>query len=481
MTVTPYRYRLFHSRRDLYQFLADCQQESIEKNQVKLVSISLQIPCLDPLAVLHQINPTHQLSCYFEKRDFNAGSRLGFNGMRMAAIGSVAQIQVSGADRFCRAQNFIQSILDQIMVVGEQQHPDAGPHFFASFTFFDQSTEKTSGFPATTVFLPQWQISRTDDQSVLVANLAIAPTSHLESLIDEFWRTWQAIRNIRYSLPTFTIAGQSIQPDTSQLSSDEFQRSVARAIHTIQSGTLDKVVLAQTIDLEAPLPFQLTYSLNNLRQFYPDCYIFAIHNGQGQSFIGASPERLVSLRNHELMTDALAGSAPRGRSTYEDAHLANTLLHNPKELHEHQVVIEFITEQLHQLGLTPHLAPLRLLQLSNIQHLHTPIRATVPSHVPLLDIVAALHPTPAVAGMPRAIACEQIRQFERFDRGLYAAPIGWIDHQGNGEFAVGIRSALINGCHARLYAGAGIVAGSDPARELAEVQLKLQALSAALV
>ncbi len=150
-------------------------------------------------------------------------------------------------------------------------------------------------------------------------------------------------------------------------------------------------------------------------------------------------------------------------------------------MHEHQVVIEFITRQLGQLGLEPQPFPLRLLQLSNIQHLQTPIHARVPANIHLLDAVAELHPTPAVAGVPRKIACDHIRRYESFERSLYAAPIGWVDHQGNGEFAVGIRSALINGCHARLYAGAGIVEGSDPDRELAEVQLKLQALLAALV
>ncbi|MGK7918455.1 MAG: chorismate-binding protein, partial [Trichodesmium sp.] len=118
---------------------------------------------------------------------------------------------------------------------------------------------------------------------------------------------------------------------------------------------------------------------------------------------------------------------------------------------------------------------------SNIQHLWTPITAEISQNIHLLEILAELHPTPAVAGFPRDIAQAQIQNFETFDRSVYAAPIGWIDHQGNGEFAVGIRSALINGDHARLYAGAGIVAGSKPDKELAEVQLKLQTLLKALV
>lgn len=161
--------------------------------------------------------------------------------------------------------------------------------------------------------------------------------------------------------------------------------------------------------------------------------------------------------------------------------LANTLLSSHKEIHEHQVVADFITDRLLHLGLKPQSFPLRLLQLSNIQHLHTPIRATVPNSIHLLDIVAELHPTPAVAGLPREIACEAIQHWEPFERSLYAAPIGWVNHKGDGEFIVGIRSALIDGCQARLFAGAGIVAGSDPEKELSEVQLKLQALLAALV
>jgi menaquinone-specific isochorismate synthase len=221
--------------------------------------------------------------------------------------------------------------------------------------------------------------------------------------------------------------------------------------------------------------------LHNLRTLYPDCYIFSLSNGSDQYFLGASPERLVSLQKQLLSTDALAGTAPRGKTTREDAQLANRLLTSPKEMHEHQVVIDFLTRKLTQLGLSPEPFPLRLRQLSNLQHLHTPIRALVPAQVHLLDIVAALHPTPAVAGMPREVTCAEIDRLEPFARSLYAGPIGWVNYQGDGEFAVGIRSALVAGCLARLFAGAGIVQGSDPERELAEVQLKLQALMAALV
>ena len=145
------------------------------------------------------------------------------------------------------------------------------------------------------------------------------------------------------------------------------------------------------------------------------------------------------------------------------------------------MVIDFITQRLLELGLRSQMLVPGLRKLSNIQHLWTPIQAIVPNWVHPLQIVAQLHPTPAVAGADRNIACSQIQRYESFERGLYAAPLGWVDGSGNCEFIVGIRSALIDGKSARLYAGAGIVAGSDPDKELAEIQLKLQALLKALV
>ena len=138
-------------------------------------------------------------------------------------------------------------------------------------------------------------------------------------------------------------------------------------------------------------------------------------------------------------------------------------------------------QRLRSLGLKPQQLPLQLLRLSNIQHLWTPIYAHLPADIEPLEIVAQLHPTPAVAGVPTETACEKIRHYEKFDRSLYAAPLGWVDDRGNSEFIVGIRSALIDGDCARLYAGAGIVSGSNPAKEFAEVQLKLESLLEALV
>jgi len=481
MTVTPDCDRRFHSPKDLYQFLLTCQRVSIASNHPQIISFSLEIDPIDPLKVLHQIARTDQFSFYFEKQAIGNDRLSQTSGIAIAAIGVACQLKVNGSNRFEAAKAFIQSTLAHTMLAGNCHLPLAGPHFFGGFTFFEHSSSDTPSFLPATLVLPKWQISYQKGRSTVVLNLQIDRDRNLDLIAEQVWHQLQTIRSIKADClyPTFTHRELLRRQDVR--STSHFKTMVQSALQSIQTHALHKVVLAHAVDIISPLPFAPIASLHHLRQIYPDCYIFAINNGRGQQFIGASPERLISLRDRHLITDALAGSAPRGKTTCEDAHLASNLLSSVKETHEHQVVTAFIIQQLRYLGLTPRVSPLRLLQLSNIQHLQTPIHATLPSDLHLLDVVATLHPTPAVAGMPRAIACEHIQRYEGFERSLYAAPLGWIDHQGNGEFAVGIRSALIDGCHARLYAGAGIVAGSDPDRELVEVQLKLQALLAALV
>jgi menaquinone-specific isochorismate synthase len=183
-----------------------------------------------------------------------------------------------------------------------------------------------------------------------------------------------------------------------------------------------------------------------------------------------------------LSTSVLAGSAPRGRTASEDAALAGQLLRSEKDRREHRLVLESIERRLAPLGLKLAFEPQpQVLALANVQHLHTPVTAPWPSDARLLDVVSRLHPTPAVGGKPREAAVPCIRKLETCDRGLYAGALGWIDARGEGEFVVGIRSALVDGARARVFAGVGIVAGSDPGREQAETEWKFRALLDALL
>ena len=477
MTVIPHRANLLQDRNQLHQFLLNCQQSLTEKDRTKIVSISQEIYPLDPLAVLQEIAEPCQRHFYFEKRDPISGKSFA-----IAALDSAIHLTVAGTERFALAQNFIQSCLARTITIGTERLPFSGPHFFCSFAFFDENVATNSYFPPGTVFLPKWQITRLKDSCIIVANAIINTDINVKILTEKIWQSFDKIESQKYPKITTSSNSSISLKQIPVKDSALFKTSVKSALKLIESQYFSKIVLSQAINVISQTPFSLIDSLNNLRLTYPGCYVFSTSNGKGQNFIGASPERLISIHNNQLVTDALAGSAPRGKTEVEDANLGKGLLNSEKDLREHQVVIDFIVDRLSKLGINPDFSPVpRLLQLSNIQHLWTPIRARIPRDIHLLKILAQLHPTPAVAGVPRDIALQQIRGCESCDRSLYAAPIGWIDRTGNGEFAVGIRSALIDGDRAILYAGAGIVAGSEPEKELAEIQLKLQALLNALV
>ncbi len=468
MTVSPCRANFLLDYKELYQFLLACQQ-NCSGNAVQFVNLSIEIKAVDPLVVLEKIAKPDQLTFYYENKS---------RGEAIAAIDAVAKLSVEGKKRFDNAQKFIKSCLANTITVGNIKHPFTGAHFCCIFGFFDKNAQVDYPFSAGTVFLPRWQVARFSDRYVFVANLVINAGVNVEILLQQFYQIIEKINLLETSL-NYNVYYQNIRKNIT--STDSFKRAVISSLGSIQANHLNKIVLADKLDIISTSPFNIFQSLKNLRILHQNCYIFSVSNGKGQNFIGASPERLISIQNQQLMTDALAGSAPRGKTPIEDAELANRLLSSEKESREHQVVIDFITQRLHQLGMVPQLVPPQLRQLSNIQHLWTPIQAKVPATVHPLQIVAELHPTPAVAGVARDIACEQIRYYENFERGLYAAPLGWVDYRGNSEFIVGIRSALIDGDHASLYAGAGIVAGSDPDKELAEIKLKFQALLQALV
>jgi isochorismate synthase len=208
--------------------------------------------------------------------------------------------------------------------------------------------------------------------------------------------------------------------------------------------------------------------------------VFAVVRG-GRWFLGATPERLVRVRHGEVSAMALAGSAPRGQSPEDDRRFGEALLASAKDRVEHAIVVEMVRHSLSGAcdAVSVAEAP-ALLKVSNVQHLHTPIAARLRGGSTIFDLIERLHPTPAVGGVPRAAALDWLRRREGLDRGWYAGPIGWIDGRHEGEFAVAIRSALLSRDEALLYAGCGIVAGSDPDAEYGESQLKLRAVLAAL-
>ena len=444
----------------------------VVNKDTKIISYAYQLSNVDPLACLQNLNQKDTLHFYWE----NCSKQEA-----VAAWGVTRSSYTKPNSRFNSAQNFVQSCFDRIVRKGESNLVIGKPSVFCSFSFFSEAQD-AEPFKSGTLFLPRFGIVKKNKNCCFIVNYPLQDWQDEKQIIEQIEQkldsiNWEQLKHINVDEDN-KLSSIDREQDRD---SDYFKSVVGSALEAIAVGELSKVVIAHTTEIRSNQPFKLIDSLNNLRQLHPDCYIFSTSNGKGQHFVGASPERLISVQNRQLVTDALAGSAPRGTNNTEDLHLANSLLKNRKEKREHQAVSDFMMQRLREIGLKPQQLPLQLLKLSNIQHLWTPIYAHLPADIEPLEIVALLHPTPAVAGVSTEIACKKIRQYEKCDRSLYAAPLGWIDYEGNGEFVVGIRSALIDGDRARLYAGAGIVSGSNPDREFDEVQLKLQSLLKALV
>ena len=239
-------------------------------------------------------------------------------------------------------------------------------------------------------------------------------------------------------------------------------------------------MLALRVRCQSPTRHDVAATLTALADRYDGCFVFGYQLGDA-SWVGASPELLVSLEKGRVRALSLAGTSARGESIDEDDELGGALIASAKERSEHDLVVRATREALSSLcrDLSVPDSP-RLLRMAGIQHLQTPIEGTAAPGVDLLDALLTMHPTPAVGGSPREPALEAIARLEGMDRGWYAGPIGWMDMNGEGAFAVALRSALLRDREALLYAGAGIVAGSDPDRELAEAELKLHPLLEAL-
>ncbi len=470
----------------LQAFLAQCQAAASRDGQPRIASISLAVDALDPLAVLESIFEPSEPHFYAERADIDSV---------MAGAETAASFETSGPDRFRDVQRWIDDQLQRTIAVGAVDAPFGGPHFFTSFAFADE-VEPGEPFAAARVFVPRWQVARAGNKTTAVANLTVTPNADVAALTERVWRAHAKFNNFNYGensaegpaaggVPSPRFGFERTETPALAWTASEagdYRAVVTRALALIAAGEFHKIVLARARDLSASQPLHPLRVLNGLRQRFPDCYAFSLANGRGQSFIGASPERLVRVSKGVLETEALAGSIRRGLGASEDAALAVALLHAEKDLREHRLVVDAIASRLKQLGLTPEFsATPGLRRLANVQHLRTPIRAALPENVRLLDALAALHPTPAVGGSPQGAALARIRELEGFPRGLYAGAHGWINARGGGEFFVGLRSALISGASARVYAGAGIVAGSTPEKEFAETELKFKAMLDALL
>lgn len=264
------------------------------------------------------------------------------------------------------------------------------------------------------------------------------------------------------------------------LSAQEWQARVARAVAAMRGGAYDKVVLARDLYARTSAPIDARLVAARLSERFPDCYTYAC-----DGLVGATPELLIRRFGRRISSLVLAGSAPRGTDDAEDDALGAELMSSAKNVEEHRYAVESARASLAPLCATISGEDVPfLLKVANIQHLATRIDGELADDRTALEVAAALHPTAAVGGTPTDVAVEAIRDLEGMDRGRYAGPVGWVDGRGNGEWGIALRCAQLlddpDGPGARLFAGCGIVAGSDPAAELAEAQIKFRSVRGAL-
>lgn len=382
--------------------------------------------------------------------------------------GVTASVTASGADRFAQVRSEVERLLSCIDIEGAPR--DAAPRMFGGFAFRpDYVPHQTwREFPNTYFVLPRVMVTDTDGQLWLtittcdehedLAAEAARITSCLEHA-DSFGQITQA-KVVRTNYP---------------LSRGAWREQVNEGVSRIRAGELEKVVLARTADLEFDRPIAVVPALERLGERYPATYRFMIEPSLGNAFLGATPELLIEVADGRVRTAAVAGSIARGLTDREDAELAAQLFTSTKERHEHALVANSLRDLLEPMAsqLVYPDEP-QIMKLSNIQHLYTPFDGVLRSHLDVMDTVGTLHPTPALGGCPQQAAVKAIHEIERVDRGWFASPVGWIDGCGNGMLAVAIRSAVVHGDTARLYAGCGIVEQSNPDSEWEETRIKFR-------
>ena len=296
--------------------------------------------------------------------------------------------------------------------------------------------------------------------------------------LDDLHTAWADAQNLLLELTTIKYKTDSL-PDTLKqdaVKPEEWLELVDKTINHLKSDNpLDKIVLARHLSLSAESAYPTHLILENLAKQQPNTYLFYLEKG-GTTFLGATPERLLAADTDTFQTVAVAGSTPRGRTEEEDCKLGAALLNDPKNRLEHQLVVDRLYKELRPLT-TEFLTneTVSLLKNRDIQHLYLPIKATRKSDLSFIEAIYQLHPTPALGGEPKELAMDWISNNEIMGRGLYGAPIGWLDlTQDIGEFAVAIRSGVFQNNQGLLYAGCGIIPASVAEAEFKETAVKFQ-------
>jgi salicylate biosynthesis isochorismate synthase/menaquinone-specific isochorismate synthase len=398
------------------------------------------------------------------------------DGSALAALGCVVELRAAGAERFAEIDARWRALASAALA-----DPPAGPAgsglvALGGFAFAPSGGQSPcwEGFAPASMLVPELSLAHSGEDTWLTLNALVNPDDTCEEILERLQTRLVELRIVPLPLLDPALTGRySVR---SQIPPSHYEEAVARAVQRIRAGELEKVVLAREVNVRAPSAYDPAAILGVLRASFPSCYVYAVGRGAA-TFLGASPELLVRRQGQRASTVALAGSTRRSADPSVDEHLAQRLLDSEKDRQENAIVARRIARALAPYSVWVTAAPEpAVVKVANIQHLGAPIRAQLRGPVGVIELAGALHPTPAVGGEPSEVAQRLIPALEGLDRGWYAGPVGWSDAGGEGEFCVALRCALLRGADATCYAGCGVVRDSDPAAELAETEVKLQAL-----
>jgi isochorismate synthase len=378
------------------------------------------------------------------------------------------------------AERFTHQFMESSLSAGEEKLP---PIFIGGSQFKPSAhSGNWQNWPGSLFFVPRLLISQKPDGLRAYIVEGIDGDDTAEGVWSRYAdRLADTRRRLRAASPR---AAPRVESDSNEVpweSKEEWEVRVETARRSIETSSLHKVVLARATAFTSPRPPCPSETLRALRALNPECTTFGLSLPSGEVFFGATPEALITVSGGSLSTHAVAGTAPRGQNERADDRLGEQLLSSVKERMEHAIVTNTLAQQL-----SPHCRAIEvarqpeLMKLPSAQHLNSPITGLLRSGTHVLDLVEELHPTPALGGAPSQAAARWLARHESLCRGWYGAPIGWFDGEGNGHFAVAIRSAWMDRRQVVAFAGAGIVHGSVPSEEWEETELKLQTIQDAL-
>jgi len=453
------------------RFVQFIERSRLEKES-GFLTLCIPFENIDPLAVLELNGDSNGTRFFWERPD---------QEMAIAAGNRVALIKNTGSNRFEKVSAQANALLSKVSHFSEISHSMAGAHLVGGFSFFDQPLSGAwSPLGNASFFLPEWFLVRDGQFSMINITRPWNTNDSLDGIRDWF-SDW--IHEFIERLSTNLERSRVLQDDTApgkNITSLEADHERLRWINNVQlardgihSKRYRKIVIARDLRLRTENRVSSTKLVHFLRKEYPSCYSFMFQLNGEATFLGSTPEKLLSLQSQYVKTEALAGSMSRGLTATQDAINEKKLLESTKDREEHAYVLDSIMEKLYQITDSLEHAPRPVIKkYANVQHLCTPVAASLSSEMNAVDIVARLHPTPAVGGYPESGALHHIQELEQFERGWYAGPVGWFNANRRAEFSVAIRSGLIRRKHVQFFAGCGIVEDSVPEAEWEETRLK---------